>query len=134
MGLFIEIWLTYSILVSGVQHNDSVFVYIVKWSQKSSQHPSLCIIKTFKKYLFIYFAAPDLSCSMWCLVPWPWIKALLAFYTVSKAAFRAVNWWQPLWHQRECTLTMLLMKSYEVFQATECIKIIWQNVHTHDPV
>lgn len=54
---------------------------------------------------------------MWCLVPWPWIKPLLAFCTVSKAAFWALNCWQPLWHQRACTLTMLLMKSYEVFQA-----------------
>ena len=28
-------------LVSGRQHNDSVFTYTVKWSQKSSEHSSL---------------------------------------------------------------------------------------------
>lgn len=51
--------------------------------------------------------------------------------TVSKAAFGALNCWQPLWHQRECTLTMLLMKLMKYFRHTECIKIIHKTTR-HD--
>ena len=70
-----------------------VLIPVRPWLQKPGiaagiKMPTLCLILAFfwrqyaihlfsfffKKYLLICLSTPYLSCSMWDLVPWPWIK------------------------------------------------------------